>query len=106
MSIMNIDSTIGYVCTDMIEMSMRKKLVLPHGFRGDSVWWFVQNITAAESRSIREREAKKQIKGWATQKQSKDMLHASVFRASAIFLSHCSKAILLILYWKQSVLII
>lgn len=99
---MNIDSTIGYVCTDVIEMSMRKKLILPHGF---SVWWFGPNITTAGSRAIRERVAKKQIR--ATLKQSKAvLLHASVFRASAIFLSHCSKAILLILYWKQSVLII
>lgn len=94
---MNIDSTIGCVCTDVIEMSMRKKLVLPHGFGEFSISWFGQNITAAGSRGIREREAKKQIKGWATLKQSKDvLLHPSVFRASAISLSRYSKAILLI----------
>lgn len=68
-------------------------------------------ITVAGSCGIRERVAKKQIKGWATLKQSKGvLLHASVFRASAISLSYCNKAILLIPYWKQcmikSVLII
>lgn len=94
---MNIDSTIGCLCTDVIEMSMRKRLVLPHGFRGFSVCWFGQNITVAGSCGIRERVVKKQIKGWATLKQSKDvLLHASVFQASAISLSQCSKAVLLI----------
>lgn len=83
---MNIDSTIRYLCIDVIEMSIRgkRKLILPHGFRGFSIWWFGQNVTATGSRGIRERVAQKQIKGWATLKQSKDvLLLASVFRASA-----------------------